>query len=59
MITSAVSDGPEVLEQPTFVYAKCGHTETTTLASDPSGPTPSAGSTVIAAAQVTGDNSKP
>jgi hypothetical protein len=35
MITSAVSDGPEGLEQPTFVYAKCGHTETTTLASDP------------------------
>lgn len=35
MITSAVSDGPEGLEQPTFVCAKCGHTETTTLASDP------------------------
>src|SRR6185436_14073505 len=35
MITSAVSDGPEGLEQRTFKCAKCGHTETRTLASDP------------------------
>ncbi|WP_063791612.1 hypothetical protein [Bradyrhizobium valentinum] len=35
MITSAVSDGPEGLEQRTFRCAICGRTETTTLAADP------------------------
>ena len=35
MITTAVADGPEGLEQRTFECAKCGHTETRTGASDP------------------------
>ena len=35
MITSAVSDGPEGLEQRTFQCAKCGHTETRTVVYDP------------------------
>lgn len=35
MITSAVSDGPDGLEIRTFECAKCGHTETKTMASDP------------------------
>jgi hypothetical protein len=35
MITSAVSDGPEGLEQRTFECAKCGHTETRTVMYDP------------------------
>ena len=35
MITSAVADGPEGLEQRTFQCAKCGHTETRTVAFDP------------------------
>jgi len=35
MITSAVSDGPEGLEQRTFECAKCGHTETRTVVYGP------------------------
>jgi hypothetical protein len=35
MITFAVADGPECFEQRTFECARCGHTETRTLASDP------------------------
>jgi hypothetical protein len=35
MITTAVSDGPEGLEQRTFECAKCGHTETRKVAYDP------------------------
>jgi hypothetical protein len=35
MITTAVSDGPEGLEQRTFECKKCGHTETRTMAFDP------------------------
>ena len=35
MITSAVSDGPEGLEQRTFECAKCGHSETRTVVFDP------------------------
>jgi len=35
MATSAVSDGPEGFEQRTFECARCGHTETRTLVSDP------------------------
>jgi exosome complex RNA-binding protein Csl4 len=35
MITSAVSDGSEGLEQRTFECPKCGHTETRTVAYDP------------------------
>jgi hypothetical protein len=35
MITSAVSGAAEGLEQRPIKCAKCGHTEITTLASDP------------------------
>jgi hypothetical protein len=35
MITSAVSGGPDGSEQRTFECAKCGHTETRTVAYDP------------------------
>jgi hypothetical protein len=35
MITSAVSDGPEGLEQRTFECAQCGHTERRTVTYDP------------------------
>ena len=35
MTTTAISDGPEGLERRTFECAKCGHTETRTVAYDP------------------------
>jgi hypothetical protein len=35
MITFAITEGPEGFEQRTFECARCGHTETRTLASDP------------------------
>jgi hypothetical protein len=35
MITSAVSDWQEGLEQRTFECTQCGHTETRTVAFDP------------------------
>ena len=35
MITSAVSDRPEGLEQRTFECKQCGHTDTRTVVYDP------------------------